>query len=100
MHFIFHNYLTCVCPFKLSISLINAFYISELFNLNFIPKPLDKKHLASVHNAEDLDNGSFHPSKPGELLLLEVPGLARFTPNHILAGIKRTIYFSSDTSKL
>ncbi|KAJ9589616.1 hypothetical protein L9F63_017201 [Diploptera punctata] len=76
------------------------FKTSKLFNLKFIPKNLEKKHLASVHSVQDLENGSFQPSKPGELLLLEVPGLSRFTPGHVLAGVKRTIYFSSDTTAI
>lgn len=60
---------------------------------------LEKKYLASVHKLEDLENTPFQPKKMGELLLLEVPGLARFTANHVLVGLKRTVYFSSETSK-
>jgi hypothetical protein len=67
--------------------------------LTFLAVPLEKKDLASAHRLEDLENGSFQPRKPGELLLLEVPGLSRFTPNHVLAGLKRTVYFSSETSE-
>ncbi|KAJ9591063.1 hypothetical protein L9F63_027730, partial [Diploptera punctata] len=85
---------------KLANDLNELFKTSKLFNLKFIPKNLEKKHLASVHSVQDLENGSFQPSKPGELLLLEVPGLSRFTPGHVLAGVKRTIYFSSDTTAI
>jgi hypothetical protein len=67
--------------------------------LTFFALPPEKKYLASVHSPDDLENASFQPRKPGELLLLEVPGLSRFTPNHILAGLRRTVYFSSETSE-
>jgi hypothetical protein len=67
--------------------------------LTFRTVPLEKEDLASAHSPEDLENASFHPRKPGELLLLEVPGLSRFTASHILAGLKRTVYFSSETSE-
>lgn len=70
-----------------------------LFQLTFIPLSLDKKDLASVHSVEDLENAPFQPRKRGELLLLEVPGLTRFTANHVLVGLKRTVYFSSETSE-
>lgn len=73
--------------------------VLELFQLTFLAVPLEKKHLASAHSPEDLENASFQPREPGELLLLEVPGLTRFTPHHVLAGLKRTIYFSSETGE-
>jgi len=71
----------------------------ELFQLTFVALPLDKTDLASVHSVEDLENARFQPRKRGELLLLEVPGLTRFTANHVLVGLKRTVYFSSETSE-
>jgi len=71
----------------------------ELFQLTFVALSLDKTDLASVHSVEDLENAPFHPRKMGELLLLEVPGLTRFTANHVLVGLKRTVYFSSETSE-
>jgi hypothetical protein len=67
--------------------------------LTFLAVPLEKENLASAHSPEDLENASFQPRKPGELLLLEVPGLSRFTASHVLTGLKRTIYFSSETSE-
>ena len=95
----------CVCVFVCNyvlteIQLIErSVFALEFFQLTFIALPLDKKDLASVHSVEDLENAPFQPRKTGELLLLEVPGLSRFTANHVLVGLKRTVYFSSETSK-
>lgn len=83
---------------KLVADLKDIFKTSKLFQLTFLAVSLEKKDLASVCNPEDLENASFQPRKPGELLLLEVPGLSRFTANHVLAGLKRTVYFSSETT--
>lgn len=83
---------------KLVADLNNIFKTSKFFQLTFIALPLDKKDLASVHSVEDLENAPFQPRKTGELLLLEVPGLSRFTANHVLVGLKRTVYFSSETT--
>jgi len=90
-----------VCNFVLTeIQLIKrSVFVLELFQLTFVSLPLDKKDLASVHSVEDLENAPFQPRKRGELLLLEVPGLTRFTANHVLVGLKRTVYFSSEASK-
>ncbi|PSN33756.1 GPI transamidase component PIG-S [Blattella germanica] len=85
---------------KLAADLTEIFKTSKLFKLNFLTKPLEKQYVAAAHSPEDLENASFQPTLPGELLLLEIPGLARFTPNQVLAGVKRTVYFSSDTSAI
>ncbi|XP_069683309.1 GPI transamidase component PIG-S [Periplaneta americana] len=85
---------------KLTVDLKHIFKISKLFDLNFSVVDLDKQYLASAHSPEDLEKASFQPQLPGQLLLLEVPGLARFTPNHVLAGTKRTLYFSSETTAI
>lgn len=91
----------CVCNFVLTEIQITLWSVLALglFQLTFVALSLDKKDLASVHSVEDLENAPFQPRKRGELLLLEVPGLTRFTANHILVGLKRTVYFSSETSE-
>ncbi|KDR07999.1 GPI transamidase component PIG-S isoform X2 [Zootermopsis nevadensis] len=71
---------------------------SKLFQFTFRALPLEKKHFALAHSPEGLESGSFHPRKSGELFLLEVPGLTRFTPNHVMVGLKRTVYFSSEAT--
>ena len=91
----------CVCNFvSTEIQIIKrSVFALELFQLTFVALSLDKTNLASVHSVEDLENAPFQPRKRGELLLLEVPGLTRFTANHVLVGLKRTVYFSSETSE-
>lgn len=91
----------CVCNFVLTEMQIieRSVFALELFQLTFVACSLDKKYLSSVHNVEDLENAAFQPGKKGELLLLEVPGLTRFTASHVLVGLKRTVYFSSETSE-
>lgn len=56
-----------------------------------------KEILGSSKTLEEIEERIKQPKNEGSLQLLEIPGLSRFTPKHIIIGQKRTIYFSTET---
>lgn len=76
------------------------FFFLEIFNINFRQHFIDKGLLGSSKTLKDIEKKIKHPNFEGSLQLLEIPGLSRFTPNKIVIGQNRTIYFSSDTGTI
>ncbi|XP_047097355.1 GPI transamidase component PIG-S [Schistocerca piceifrons] len=76
------------------------FRTSEIYNINFTWVAADKALLGSMKSITDLELSSISRLRPGEIKLLEIPGLSRFSPDQILVGQRRSIYFSTDASPL
>lgn len=76
------------------------FRMSEIYNVDFTLVAPDKALLGSMKSISDLESSSMSRLRPGVIMLMEVPGLSRFTPDQILVGQRRSIYFSTDTSAL
>ncbi|XP_071448081.1 GPI transamidase component PIG-S [Hetaerina americana] len=88
---------------KLAEDLQESFKSSKIFLPRFHGRsayPPEMAALGASHKLWDLEESADipHPSKPGSLLLLEVPGLARYTESSVVLGNRRTVYFAGDVS--
>lgn len=81
-------------------NLQEIFKTSRLFKVNFTVTQVHKQLLASAQNLQALELSPISRRQPGDLLLLEIPGLPRFTPSQILVGRRRIIYFATDATAL
>ncbi|XP_046385879.1 GPI transamidase component PIG-S [Ischnura elegans] len=88
---------------KLAEDLQESFKSSKILRPKFIGRSAQASEMAAlgaIHKLRDLEETADlpHPLNPGSLLLLEVPGLARFTESSVVLGNRRTVYFAGDVS--
>ncbi|KAK7794501.1 hypothetical protein R5R35_004719 [Gryllus longicercus] len=85
---------------QLASDLDNFFKTSKLFKVHFVVTQVQKQILASAQSIQALELSSVSRRQAGDILLLEVPGLPRFTPSQVLVGRRRIVYFATDTSSV
>lgn len=74
--------------------------ILAVYNVTFKSQLVPKALLGSCKSMAEIEDKITHPRTEGNLQLMEVPALSRFTPRNVIIGQNRTIFFSMDAGKL
>lgn len=70
--------------------------VLEVFNVTLKTQTVSKSLLGACKSLREVEDKITHPRLEGNIQLMEVPGLMRFTPSNVIIGENRTVYFSSE----